>query len=298
MTVFISYSHQNSAFVDRLALRLAEEQVHVWVDRWELRVGDSLTQKIEGAMQRAKAVLVVLSQASVASEWCRRELNAGLVRELEEHRVVVLPLLIEDCDVPLFLRDKLRGDFRSDFERGVSDVLAAIAPVTNVHRARIEEPEFLIDWAIDYFEGEFFYRRLTLVEHSEDRPYIAITELEIEGNVQATAFHQDYVVAGVEWWSDRLIIEALAESIPKDLRVVLDDHMAKSLHLAFEDGKYGARYEVKLTSRLLGTDTGGGVLLHIGNQLLMVLDEQRSASRDLTTEEVRKVEAIRARRGG
>ena len=123
MALFISYSHQDIEFVDRLAVRLAEERVHVWLDRMELRVGDSLTRKIEEALERASAILLVLSSASVASEWCRREVTAGLVRELEERRVLVLPLLIQDCQIPLFLRDKLRADFRADFEKGLGEVL-------------------------------------------------------------------------------------------------------------------------------------------------------------------------------
>jgi hypothetical protein len=297
MAVFISYSHQNADFVDQLALRLSAERVHVWLDRWELRVGDSLTQRVEAALERASAILVVLSKASVQSDWCRRELNAGLVRELELKRVVVLPLVIEDCDIPLFLRDKLWADFRTDFAKGFAAVLAALAPVTSLQRGRLEQPEFVTDYAIDYFEGKYFYRRLTLVDHAPTLPYIAITEVEIEGNEAATAFHQDFVDAAVGWWSDRLVIEALAETLPHDLQVVLEDQMPKSMPFAFEDKRHGAHYNVKITSRLLGTDTGNSVLLHVGNQLRQILDDQRRATRQLTADELRTIAQLRSKRG-
>jgi hypothetical protein len=37
MSFFISYSHQHNDFVDCLATAMVEENVVVWVDRWEVR---------------------------------------------------------------------------------------------------------------------------------------------------------------------------------------------------------------------------------------------------------------------
>ena len=77
MAIFLSYSHQDADFVGQLATRLVEADARVWVDTWEINVGDSLVDRIQEAIQDAGALLVVLSRASVESEWCRRELNAG-----------------------------------------------------------------------------------------------------------------------------------------------------------------------------------------------------------------------------
>lgn len=297
MALFISYSHQDHEFVDRLGIRLGEERVHIWLDRWELRVGDSLTQRIEAALQHANAVLVVLSAASVASDWCRREFTAGLVRELEEKRVLVLPLLIQDCEIPLFLRDKLRADFRTDFDQGFDELLTALAPLTNPHRGRLVGPDFFMDYALDYFEADYFYRRVTIVEHGPHVPFTTITELHIRGDQQATAFHKDYADVGLDWWSDLLIIELLASAISPELKVFLADHLAKSQRFHFHDAKLNANYQVEITSRLLGNDNGSGALLHVGNQLRKVFDDQRRATRALTPAEVAKVAALRAKRG-
>src|SRR5438045_2276539 len=104
MPIFISYSRRDTEFVDRLASQLVQNKVNVWMDRWELNVGDSLLSKIQDAITGASALLVVLSRASVGSAWVQKEINGGLLRELEEQRVVVLPVLIEDCQIPVFLR--------------------------------------------------------------------------------------------------------------------------------------------------------------------------------------------------
>ena len=109
MAIFISYSHQDAAFVDALAAHLIKAKAHVWVDRWELNVGDSLLRRIEEEIDKAGALVVVLSEASVESEWCRKELTAGLVRELDEKKVLILPVLLKDCAV--FLSDPKGSQF-------------------------------------------------------------------------------------------------------------------------------------------------------------------------------------------
>lgn len=114
MPIFISYSHEDKVFVDMLARNLVFARHNVWIDRWELGVGDSLTNKIQDVLTSSNAILVVLSKSSVDSAWCKRELTAGLVRELEERRTIVMPCVIDDCVIPLFLRDKLYANFRKD----------------------------------------------------------------------------------------------------------------------------------------------------------------------------------------
>jgi hypothetical protein len=94
LAIFISYSHADADFVARLGIGLVQHNVHVLVDKWELNVGDSILNWVQRAIKESGALLVVLSKSSVASNWCNKELNAGLMRELEENRVLVLPVLI------------------------------------------------------------------------------------------------------------------------------------------------------------------------------------------------------------
>jgi TIR domain len=122
MAIFISYSRSDVAFVDWLAKRLVARRHHIWMDRWELSIGDSLISKIQGALTDSDAMLIVLSKNSVGSEWCKKELNSGLMRELEEKRVLVMPCIIDDCNVPLFLREKLYADFRKDRDEAFDQV--------------------------------------------------------------------------------------------------------------------------------------------------------------------------------
>ena len=80
MPIFISYSHDNKEFVDQLAMQLVHRNVNVWLDRWELSIGDSIIDKVQEAVDGASALLVILSKASIASEWCKKELSSGFLR--------------------------------------------------------------------------------------------------------------------------------------------------------------------------------------------------------------------------
>jgi hypothetical protein len=59
MAVFISYSHSDAEFVNVLGARLFKEQMPVWLDRWELNVGDSLIRRVEEAITEAVGAAVV-----------------------------------------------------------------------------------------------------------------------------------------------------------------------------------------------------------------------------------------------
>jgi hypothetical protein len=140
----------DSEFATRLAQQLVKHKTTVWIDQWELNVGDSLINRIQAGIDGASALLVILSKTSVESEWCKKELSTGLIRELEEKRVVVLTVLMEDCAIPLFLRDKLYADFRTNFDSGLKAILESIAKVTTDSQVRVESPEWHVDWAIDW----------------------------------------------------------------------------------------------------------------------------------------------------
>ncbi len=137
MPIFISYSRSDAAFVNNLAAHLVKHNAHVWIDSWELKVGDSIIERVQIAIQDSSALLIVLSKASVESEWCKKELNAGLMRELDEKRVVVLPVLAEECVIPPFLREKKYGDFRTDFDAGLKELVEALAGITAVDQGRL-----------------------------------------------------------------------------------------------------------------------------------------------------------------
>lgn len=126
--VFLSHSSRDKAFTRKLAERLVQAGVKVWLDEAELNIGDSLLMRISAAIEDTDFVAVVLSHSSVQSSWVQSELQMAMTRELADSRVRVLPIVIEPCEIPIFLRDKLYADFSKpdDFDAPFARLLRAL----------------------------------------------------------------------------------------------------------------------------------------------------------------------------
>ena len=287
MTVFISYSHENKDFVDQLAAHLVKNKAHVWVDRWELKVGDSLIQKVQDAITDSSALLVILSKSSVESEWCKKELSVGLIRELEEKKVVVLPVLYEDCNRPLFLRDKMYADFRTDFDSGLKSVLEAIAVVTNQNLGRISDTGTNIDWSIDwYYINNLFQLRFTLVEHSIKYPFSVLIEIFILCNENATFRYKQYEENNLDWVGRAVITESLGSLIENDsFHLILEDQFPAENNTEIRDTKRGISFKIKIQARRLGEDTGKDIVVNVGNYLGIIRSHMLETCRNLSQDE-------------
>lgn len=287
MPVFISYSHQNKDFVDALATQLVKHRARVWLDRWELSVGDSLIERIQSAITEASALIVVLSKASVESEWCKKELSSGLLRELEEKRVVVLPVLIEDCDIPLFLRDKLYADFRGSFDDGLKVTLEAIAKVTSDTMGRVGSSTNHFDWSIDHgFEDGSYFLRVTLLELSKNNPYSVLTEIVALANEEGTKRQKEYANRGFEGFGKLVVVTALAGMVAEHETILrLKDSQPQTTGFTMHDPKTGITYDMRITARWLGEDTGKDVLIDCTGQLETILEAMKASRRPLSKDE-------------
>ena len=121
--VFISHASKDKAFVDRLVTDLASREIPVWYDKFDLRVGDSVTGGINEGLSHSKYFVIVLSEASVLSKWVTEELNAVLMHQVAKGGTFLLPVLIEDCNVPPLLAHRRYADFRVNYDSGLNDLL-------------------------------------------------------------------------------------------------------------------------------------------------------------------------------
>lgn len=276
MPIFISYSHADADFVDRLATQLVLQAVNVWVDRWEINVGDSLVDRVAKAIDGASALLVVLSKASVESNWVRKEVNAGLVRELDEKHVVVLPILIEDCQIPMFLREKLFADFRANFDDGLRRILESVARVTNANSARTYAPTFYTDWGLDYgLVDDRMFLRMRLVEHPVDQPYTVLSTLQVVADRVATTAYPEEVAFKGEDAVHRGIVSEVVDRVG-DLTFLLSDQFEQRREFEIQIEEH--RYDVTISAQRLGEDTGRDVLYRAGRQIEEALGHMSGAA--------------------
>lgn len=130
--VFVSHASEDKArFVVDFASRLRENGVDAWLDQWEMKPGDSLVDKIfEEGLKEARAAIVVLSKTSVQKPWVREELNASVVSRISRGTKLI-PVVIDDCEVPESLRSTLwqRVDDLDDYNESLQRILSAIFDV-------------------------------------------------------------------------------------------------------------------------------------------------------------------------
>jgi len=90
--VFISHATEDKDEVVRpLANALVAEDLRVWYDEFELRIGDSLRRKIDSGLARSRFGIVVLSHSFFAKNWPQYELDGLVTREMTGQQVI-LPL--------------------------------------------------------------------------------------------------------------------------------------------------------------------------------------------------------------
>ena len=93
--LFISYSHGDMAFVDKIDAALTAKGVHFYRDDHNLVAGRMETQ-IDRAIRQNPTVLLVLSKNSWQSDWVEHEVNEARKVEKELKRDVLCPVALDD----------------------------------------------------------------------------------------------------------------------------------------------------------------------------------------------------------
>lgn len=102
-TVFISYAREDEAQARELHRRLGEAGFKPWLDKEALLGGMEWEQVIEEMIEKSDFVLTCLSKRSINKRgYVQKELRKTLeVVELQpEGRVYLIPLRLDDCEIP------------------------------------------------------------------------------------------------------------------------------------------------------------------------------------------------------
>ena len=148
---FITYSHADTVFVDRLVSDLESIQgLSVAFDKRVLKPGDSLLKLFE-EIGESGFLIPVLSPSSVASNWVKKELSVAIVREIEEPNTFkVIPAIHPDAKwneirgtLPAQLRESLRDKYLARFDsKPYPDVLrelfSSLAPTNDPQKLYLQ----------------------------------------------------------------------------------------------------------------------------------------------------------------
>jgi hypothetical protein len=116
---FISYSAKDEEFVRRLHADLQDNGVRCWFAPEDMKIGAKILDTLDQAIRLRDKILLVLSEASIASDWVEDEVTKGFAEERQRGGVVLFPVRLDDAVLAtdeawaLKLRDNRNiGDFR------------------------------------------------------------------------------------------------------------------------------------------------------------------------------------------
>lgn len=131
--VFLSYASEDRDHVARpLANYLIKQGLVVWFDELELKVGDSLRERIDHGLSQSRFAAIVLSKAFFRKNWTIRELSGFVQREAAGEKVI-LPVWydVDETAVRQFsppLADRLGAPWSLGLEAVAARLLAVIRP--------------------------------------------------------------------------------------------------------------------------------------------------------------------------
>lgn len=118
--LFISYSHEDSSFVDILERYLDRRGIRFWRDVHDATAG-RLEKQVDRAIRLNPTVLLVLSANSVSSDWVQHEAQLAREVEIESGRDVLCPVTLDDswksCRWPRRLLKQITEYYILDFSR-------------------------------------------------------------------------------------------------------------------------------------------------------------------------------------
>ena len=188
--VFICHSSTDHEFVMALAERLKNDSLQVWIDDWEIKVGDSIIQKINEGLQDSSFFIIVFSETSIKSEWVRRELSAALMKQLSNKDIKILPILLDldpsslpplmmDIKAVKFQKDKISDSSYTELlkpikNKQIADTLREYQDIffENVEHIDIilkkrrptrQEVEFLLNLIRQKKYEDYFFKKVTSI---------------------------------------------------------------------------------------------------------------------------------------
>jgi len=120
--VFISYSRKDIDFARKLAGDLEKAGYDVWWDITDLEGGDVWIRKIYQAIKTSQYFIVVLTKASIESNWVTEEYAEALNLLRKRQIKKIVPLMLEQCEPPFGLTTTnyinfIDGEYADNFHK-------------------------------------------------------------------------------------------------------------------------------------------------------------------------------------
>lgn len=119
--MFFSYSRDDSELVLNLAKELRQAGADVWLDQLDIPAGQRWDSAIQNALTDADTLIVALSKTSISSDNVMDEVSYALEKDKK-----VIPVLLEECEIPFRIRRLQFVDLTTNYEEGIKTILSGI----------------------------------------------------------------------------------------------------------------------------------------------------------------------------
>jgi formylglycine-generating enzyme required for sulfatase activity len=124
---FLSYSRINKDFALKLAKELKTAGFLVWLDQLDIPTGARWDNELEKALEECEIFMLILTPAAIASENVKDEIGYAI-----DNSKRILPILLENCNVPLRLRRFQYVDFTTmSYDEGVKSAKQLLTNLIN-----------------------------------------------------------------------------------------------------------------------------------------------------------------------
>jgi hypothetical protein len=105
MDVFISYSHDDRAFAERLERRLESDGISTWIDYKNATWGKPFPASIEEGLDQTRHIICLMSPSWTSSAWSQIERYSAMVEDPNGFLGKLLPILLsKDTQIPRFIK--------------------------------------------------------------------------------------------------------------------------------------------------------------------------------------------------
>ena len=129
--LFLSHSSRDKDLVISVALDLNEKGITTWLDAFDILPGESIVSKINQGLENCEFILLFLSKNSVSSNWVMKEWETILWDEINSNKIRIIPIKLQDCEIPKILQTKKYIDFSIDYNSGINQLINTIIEYEN-----------------------------------------------------------------------------------------------------------------------------------------------------------------------
>ena len=118
---FFSYARQDSDFALKLANDLKDIGVNVWIDQIDIVPGHHWDDSVKNALKETSGLIAIISNSSAKSNHVINEIDYAINKGKW-----VVPILLENCELPFGLGRLQNIDFSSNYDVGFKRLLKAL----------------------------------------------------------------------------------------------------------------------------------------------------------------------------